>query len=137
MSILERNALMDNTKSPNVDGLKAHALHKKEATLKKVNDIIHQLMKAKERINFNSVAMESGVSKAYLYNNQEIRERIETLRRQQEGLSSPKQEKREMSDASKDVLLAAKNKRIKVLEEENKRLKAELAILRGKLYDRA
>lgn len=102
-----------------------------------MNDIIHQLIKAKERINFNSVAMASGVSKAYLYNNQEIQERIETLRRQQEGLSSPKQEKREKSDASKDVLLAAKNKRIKVLEEENKRLKAELAVLRGKLYDRA
>ena len=75
--------------------------------------------------------------KAYLYNNQELRERIETLRRQQEGLSSPKQVKREMSDASKDVLLAAKNKRIKVLEEENKRLKTELAKLRGNLYDRA
>jgi ribosomal protein L29 len=39
-----------------------------------------------------------------------------------------------MTDASKDVLIAAKNKRIKALEEENKRLKAELANLRGKLY---
>jgi cell shape-determining protein MreC len=42
-----------------------------------------------------------------------------------------------MTEASKDVLIAAKNKRIKALEEENKRLKSELAILRGKLYDRA
>ena len=42
-----------------------------------------------------------------------------------------------MSDASKDVLLATKNKRIKELEEENKRYKAELAMLRGKLYDGA
>lgn len=83
------------------------------------------------------VSMESGVSKAYLYNHSDARDRIETLRRQQEGLPSPKQVKREMTDASKDVLIAAKNKRIKALEEENKRLKSELATLRGKLYDRA
>jgi vacuolar-type H+-ATPase subunit I/STV1 len=44
--------------------------------------------------------------------------------------------KREMTDSSKDVLIAAKNKRIEALEKENKRLKAELVILRGKIYDR-
>ncbi|WP_273716705.1 DUF6262 family protein [Alkalihalobacillus pseudalcaliphilus] len=38
---------------------------------------------------FNQVAMESGVSKAFLYNNQEIRNRIEGIRKQQEGLNSP------------------------------------------------
>ncbi len=40
-----------------------------------------------------------------------------------------------MTDASKDVLIAAKNNRIKALEEENKRLKDELMKLRGKFYD--
>ena len=81
--------------------------------------------------------MESGVTKTYLYNNQEIRDRIETLRKQQEGLSSPRQVKREMTDANKDILIAAKNKRLKELENENKRLKEELAYLRGKIYDRS
>ena len=128
---------MNNVKTPNTEGLKAHAKNKKEATLKKVDSAIQKLIKNKSRINFNSISMESGVSKAYLYNHPEVRERIETLRKQQEGLTSPKQIKRDMTDASKDVLLASKNKRIKVLEEENKRLKAELAILRGKLYDKA
>ncbi|MHB8065477.1 MAG: DUF6262 family protein [Ruminiclostridium sp.] len=126
---------MDNTKIPNTEGLKAHAQNKKESTIKKVDATIQKLIKNKDRINFNSVSMESGVSKAYLYNNQGIRERIETLRKQQEGLSSPKQEKRQMTDASKDVLIAAKNKRIKELEAENKRLKDDLMRLRGKLYD--
>ncbi len=37
---------------------------------------------------------------------------------------------------SDDVLIAAKNKRIKPLEEENRRLTAELTNLRGKQYDR-
>lgn len=128
---------MDNAKIPNTEGLKAHARNKKDATLKKVDAAIQKLIKEKGRINFNSVSMESGVSKAYLYNHSDVGDRIDTLRRQQEGLPSPKQVKREMTDASKDVLIAAKNKHIKALEDENKRLKAELATLRGKLYGRA
>ncbi len=135
--MLGRNEAMDNIKIPNIEGLKAHAQNKKVNTLKRVDEAIQKLVKGKGRINFNSISMESGVSKAYLYSHPEIRERIETLRKQQEGLLSPKQEKKQMTDASKDVLIAAKNKRIKALEEENRRLKAELANLRGKLYDRA
>jgi hypothetical protein len=44
--------------------------------------------------------------------------------------------KREMTEASKDVLIAAKNKRIKELETENKQLKDELMKLRGMIYDK-
>jgi hypothetical protein len=100
----------------------------------KVDQAIQRLMKTKEKINFNQVAMESGVSKAFLYNNQEIRNRIEGLRKQQEGLNSPQAIKRNMTDASKDSLIAAKNNRIKKLEEENKRLKDELLKIRGMIY---
>jgi len=72
--------------------------------------------KDKAKINFNSVSMESGVTKTYLYNNQEIRDRIKTLRKQQEGLPSANQVKRNMIDASKDALVAAIKKRIRELE---------------------
>lgn len=41
-----------------------------------------------------------------------------------------------MIDASKDMLIAAKNKRLHKLESENKILKKEeLSYLRGKIYD--
>lgn len=40
-----------------------------------------------------------------------------------------------MTDTSKDILIAAQNKRLKGLENENKRLKEELTYLRGKIYD--
>jgi len=119
----------------NTDGLKAFAQKKKANTLKKVNDAILRLIKDKAKINFNSVSMESVVTKTYLYNNQELRYKIETLRKQQEGLESPIQIKREMTDASKDILIAAKNKRIKEQVNEIKKLKEELAYLRGKIYD--
>ena len=121
----------------NTDGLKAFAQKKKKATLQKVNESIQKLIKDKARINFSSVSMESGVTKTYLYNNQEIRDRIEILRKQQEGLSSPRHIKREMTDPNKDILIAAKNKRLKELDTENKRLKEELAYLRGRIYDRS
>ncbi|WCA21725.1 MULTISPECIES: hypothetical protein [Bacillus cereus group] len=39
------------------------------------------------------------------------------------GLSSPKQVKYEITDTNKDILFVAKNKRIKQLEDKNKKLK--------------
>jgi len=70
-----------------------------------------------------------------LYQHQAIRERIETFRKQQQGLPSRRHIKVEMTDSSKDVLLAAKNKRIKLLEDEIKSLKEQLKRLGGELYD--
>jgi len=64
-----------------------------------------------------------------------IRERIESLRKQQQGLPSRNHIKEEMTNSNKDVLLAAKNKRIKVLENEVKHLKEQLKRLGGELYD--
>ena len=119
----------------NTDGLKAYSKQKQLETAKKVDEAITLLIKEKGSINFSSVSKLSGVSKAYLYQHKNLRERIEILRKQQQGLPSRKHIKSEMSDSSKDVLLAAKNKRIKVLEDEIKRLKDQLMHLGGELYD--
>lgn len=119
----------------NTDGLKVYSKQKQLETAKKVDEVIQLLIKIKGSINFSSVSERSGVSKAYLYRNQAIRARIETLRKQQQGLPSRKHIKVEMTDSSKDVLLAAKNKRIRVLEAEVKRLKEQLMRLGGELYD--
>lgn len=119
----------------NTKGLKAFAQQRQIETAKKVDNAIQRLIKVKAKINFNSVSAESGVSKAYLYKNTDLRTRIDILRKQQEGLSSPGQVKREMSDKSKDVLIIAIREKIKKLEEENKYLKQEAERLRGKLYE--
>jgi len=126
---------MSGNHQRNTEGIKKHARRKSEETARKVDEAIQRLIKAKEKINFNSVALEAGVSKSYLYTHQGIRERIENLRKQQEAVPSPKQIKREMTSAGKDIIIAAKNKRIKELETENRRLKEELKKLRGKLYE--
>ena len=119
----------------NTDGLKAYSKQKQLQTANKVDVVIKLLIKEKGSINFSSVSERSEVSKAYLYQHQDIRERIEALRKQQQGLPSRKHIKSDMTESSKDVLLAAKNKRIKVLEDEVKRLKEQLKRLGGKLYD--
>ena len=119
----------------NSDGLKAYSKQKQFETAKKVDEAITLLIKEKGSINFNCVSKRSGVSKTYLYEHLVIRERIEALRQQQQGLPSRKHIKKEMTNSNKDVLLAAKNKRIKLLEDEVKHLKEQLKRLGGELYD--
>jgi len=41
-----------------------------------------------------------------------------------------------ISSKSKDIIIAAKDKKIRELEEENKKLEEQLEILRGKLYEK-
>ena len=119
----------------NTSGLKAFAQRKSQEKAIKVADTIRVLIESREKINFNSVALRAGVTKAYLYKHLEFRERIEALREEQSGLALPKQLKREMTNTSKDILIAAKNKRIRELETANKKLKDEIAKFRGKFYD--
>ena len=115
-------------------GIKAHAKKKSEEAYKRVDNALREMALNKEPINFNTVMKKANVSKGFVYQNQEIRERIEKLRDSQKGIK-PKQVKDKMTDNSKDILLAAKTKKIKELEDENKNLKKELEVLRGKLYD--
>lgn len=118
----------------NTEGLRGFSQKRQQETAQKVDKAIQELIKLKGKINFNSVAEEAGVSKAYLYKHPEIRDRIDMLRKQQEGLPSPRQVKREMTDASKDVLIAAKNKHIKELQDEIKKLKDILKRRYGEEY---
>ncbi|MGG2134718.1 DUF6262 family protein [Bacillus sp. S2(2024)] len=108
-----------SNENPNTEGIIKYAKLKTETTIQKVEEAIKKMIKKQMKRNFNSVSAESGGSKAFLYRNTEIRDRIETLRKQQEGLLSIKQVKRNMSDASKDVIITSLRKRIKDLENEN------------------
>lgn len=124
-----------SNQSPITEGIKKHAKLKTEKTIQKVEETIKKMIKKQIKINFNSVSAESGVSKAFLYRNTELRDQIETLRKQQEGLPSIKQVKRNMSDASKDVIIASLRKRVKDLENENKEIKEQLKIQFGRIYE--
>jgi cell shape-determining protein MreC len=117
-------------------GLKKYAEEKTKITLEKVDKAIRELSFSGEKINFNSVTTASGVSKTFLYNNKEIKKRIEELRQQQVSKEMNQRAKYDKTAKSKDVIIIAKDKKIKELEEENKKLKEQLEILRGKLYEK-
>ncbi|MDQ0497164.1 DUF6262 family protein [Paenibacillus brasilensis] len=95
---------------------------RKAKTIQRVDESIRRLIKTKEAINFNSVAVDAGVSKATLYNNPEIRVCIESLRQQQAQMPSPKQIKQEMDENNKDAIIASLKRKMKKLEEENNKL---------------
>ena len=114
--------------------LKELHIKRKAMTQEKVDKAIQRLIKAQKAINFNSVANESGVTKKTLYDNNDIRERIETLRYQQSQVPTPSQVKREMNDNNKDAIIASLKRKIKRLEEENKELREQIKINYADLY---
>jgi hypothetical protein len=116
--------------------LKAIHASRKAVTSQKVDEAIQRLLRTSQNINFNSVANESGISKATLYNNRNFRERIEALRQQQAKTPTKKQIKREMSDSNKDVIIESLKRRIKKVEEENKQLRNQLKVAYADVYKR-
>ncbi|MED1596356.1 MULTISPECIES: DUF6262 family protein [Bacillus] len=114
--------------------LKAIHASRKATTSQKVDKAIQRLVRANDPINFNSVASEAGVAKATLYNNRELRERIESLRQQQAEAPTPKQIKREINENNKDAIIASLKRKIKKLEEEKKQLREQLKFAYADVY---
>lgn len=117
-------------------GLKEYAKHKSEITLQKVDKAIRELSLSEQKINFNSVSQLSGVSKTYLYNNDKVKNRIEELRQKQLSKTMNQKIKYDKTSKSKDIIILAKDKKIKELEQENKKLKEQLSVLRSKIYEK-
>lgn len=109
-----------------VEHLKNLNAQRRTETHNKVDIAIKRLIKLQLPINFNSVANESGITKATLYNNIDIKERIKELREQQLQVPTPAQVKREMNNNNKDAIIASLKRKIKKLEEENTELKQQI-----------
>jgi hypothetical protein len=117
-------------------GLKEYAKNKSKITLEKVDNAIRELSLTEQKINFNSVSQLSGVSKTFLYNNEDIKKRIEELRDKQTSRTINQRAKYDKTAKTKDIIIMAKDKKIKELEQENKKFKEQLELLRGKLYEK-
>ncbi len=131
--------MSENTWERNTSGMVAYAHHRKEEKRKRVDETITQLLREQQAITFSSVAKAAGVSKAYLYSQSDLRERIEALRQQameqvvRERAAHPTPGK---TDGSRDLVILAKDRRIKELETENRKLQQQLKVALGKAYDR-
>lgn len=122
----------------NTTGLVTHAHQRKEEKRKRVEEAITHLLREHQAVNFNTVAKAAGVSKTYLYTQSLFRDRIEALRQQQQEQKVRERIARPIgkTDAGKDLVILAKERRIKELEEENRKLKQQLKSALGKAYDR-
>lgn len=116
------------------DHMKSIHSSRKAQTQRKVDEAIQKLVRAKGKINFNSVASLAGVAKATLYNHSDIRERIETLRDQQANVSHPEMLKYKMDQNNKDAIIASLQRKIKKIEKENKELREQLKMAYGEIY---
>lgn len=124
------------THKRNTTGLASSAASKKEATVKKTEAAISELLKASAVINFNTVAEKAGVSKAWLYREPAFADRIKRLRDQQAGnQQKAHKESERASEASNQALVTTLKARVKELESENRELKKQLEIVYGKLHD--
>lgn len=68
----------------NTEGIKKFSEQKTLLAFQKAEAAIDRLVQEKETVNFNTVSIEAGVSKPFLYTHTELRHRIESLRWQTE-----------------------------------------------------
>src|SRR5713226_9276663 len=130
--------MSEKTWKRNTAGMAAHAQSRKEQKRKGVQDAITALLREQKPINFNTVAKAAAVSKAYLYSQLDLRERIESLRQQEVEQMLRERAARSpgKTDASRDLVILAKDRRIKELEAENQKLQQQLKVALAKAYDR-
>ena len=129
--------MSEKTWERNTAGIAAHAQKRKEQKRKSVEEAIAALLREQKPVNFHTVAKRATVSKAYLYSQPDLRERIDALR-----LQEVEQRVRERAvqpagktDASRDLIILAKDRRIKALEAENEKLQQQLKVALAKAYD--
>jgi len=129
----------------NTQGLKEFSKKINQETIEKVNKAIDKLKRSKTKaINFKIVAEEAGVSKATLYNNDILKERIMSLRAIEKSntsgdtVTTPKDKVQAKDDKIKKLYEEVKNLKedkqnlivqlvdMEELKDENKRLKEQL-----------
>ena len=126
---------MSATWKRDTSGLTRHAQQRGQDARKRVDQAITTLGRDNKPINFHAVSIAASVTKSYLYTQPDIRQRIEALRQQQSASHKRPTPARLRSHAGQDLVIAAKDRRIRVLEEEVRQLKRELQVANGKLYD--
>jgi hypothetical protein len=119
----------------NTRGLRAHAQEKARETTHRAEAAIAHLLKEQRPVNFKTVAETAGISTAWLYGNEVLKQRIMHLRTQPQPSVQVKISKSvQASSASKDAMIAALRQRVKKLEEENRDLKRQVEVANGLLY---
>lgn len=116
-----------------IAALKSAAEQKKQQASENLEKAIRKLTQENKPITFANVAREAGLSVSYLYKYPEIKERIDSLRKQQLKAGKPTQPQK-ASDDSKAVIIYQLRERIKRLEAEVEGLRRVNEGLAGRVY---
>lgn len=106
---------------------------KRQDAWSKTEMAINNLIKRGERITFRSVADEAKVSVSYLYKYDEIKDRIQELRKKQEEVGRPPKPQ-SASEKSKQAIIIQFRERIKRLEAEVQGLRRVNEGITGRLH---
>ena len=118
----------------NIDGLQRTAQQKAVITRQRAEEAIALLQRSHRPITFTAVAETARVSTAWLYANEDIKQRILHLRTQQmPETRAPIPLREQASNASKDTMIAALQKRIKEQAAEIRELKRQLEVVYGQI----
>lgn len=120
----------------NIKYLKSSWTDRTEQAKYKALKAIEELKIKKEPVNFNSVHKASGVSKHFLYENEEIKALIEKERDHESERKASWHRKYDKTSKSKDVVIETKDKYIAKLEAENAKLRKEINQLRAMIYEK-
>ena len=124
-------------KPRNIEGLHKAAQQKAEETRCRAEEAISLLLKQHRPINFKTVAETAQISTAWLYANEALKTRIIHLRTQQMPKAQVKiPPSQQASNASKDAIIVALQRRVHEQAEEIKELKKQLEVAYGSLYQR-
>ena len=119
---------------PDQSGLQRSNTERTRKAREKALRAIDGLKNGGGRVNFSTVSQKSGISRHFLYEDAETRKAIEEHRKNDVDNEINKRAKFDKTSKSKDVIIAAKDRRIARLEEENRRLQAEVVTLCGMIY---
>lgn len=131
----------------NTEGLDRYTKSQNAKTIEKVNAAIDKLKRSRhDNINFSTVAKEAGVSKATLYNNDVLKERILGLRTTKKGVvnieppAHPPMDRatkkgyldeiRRLREDKKNLIMQLVE--LETLREENAKLRAQLDSMKRK-----
>lgn len=122
------------TRKGNPDGLRNAAQQKKNEALERTEKAISLMVKQGQKINFQTVAEAAGVSVAYLYKYDAIKQRIDQLRKQQSSIKALPQKQRASDDSNKAIVTALK-KRISDLQAEVRELRNHIEVVEGRAFE--
>ena len=118
----------------NTTGLRSHAQRKAAVTAQRAEAALALPIQEQRPITFKAVAETAGISTAWLYEHEAIKERIMHLRAERSPKVQVKIPPREQaSSASKETMIAALRQRIQKLEQENRDLKRQVEVAYGLL----